>query len=227
MPNQPQKTEHLWYYMKSGMLGETQEGPLAEPAFLELAKTGELEANTKISCPTRTKGQWILAQTIPSLMAKINEGKLNRESENNQLAKEKKAKKTEIAALKSTKKAAAAQQKQANALKKIEETDQRLSAAANPPLQSSPGPAQPAQPVVINNQQTVVIQDRNSNTVPVLLNIFLWPGLGQLVQGRAIAGIFLMGSWFVSLLLCFVLVGFIIAPIVWLIALIDAALYKG
>lgn len=227
MADQTQKTEHLWYYMKTGVLSENQEGPLREPAFLKLAMTGAIKANTKISSPTRTKGQWILAQTVSSLMAKVNEGKLNREAEKKQLAKEKNAKKIAIVAQKSATKIEDARQKQNVAVQRTADADQRPQLPANPTIQSLSGQTQPAQPVVINNQQTVVIQQRQSNTVPVLLNIFLWPGIGQLVQGRVLAGVFLMGGWFISLLLCFLLVGFVIAPIVWLIALIDSAIYKG
>ena len=107
-----QNQEHLWYYMKTSVLGENQEGPLQEQVFLKLATTGEIDKDTKISSPTRTKGQWISAQAIPSLMAKINEGKLNRKAEKIQSSVEKKENKKALADQKSEIKLESARQKQ-------------------------------------------------------------------------------------------------------------------
>lgn len=55
-----------------------------------------------------------------------------------------------------------------------------------------------------------------------LLGSFFVPGLGQLINGEAAKGIVIFGLWCMALLLIFVLVGFFIAPAVWLWGMVDA-----
>jgi TM2 domain-containing membrane protein YozV len=100
------------------------------------------------------------------------------------------------------------------------------------PFEAGAQPAASPQPIVAAPQQIVNVVvnqpiESHSNTVPVLLNFFLLPGLGQLVQGRVLAGLFWMFCWVVSFVLIFVLIGIVLAPLVWILAIVDAALYRG
>ena len=75
--------------------------------------------------------------------------------------------------------------------------------------------------------QTIVVQaPRQSQALPALAS-FCLPGLGQLIQGRVLAGM----AWFVanlvSVALIFAGVGLITTPILWLLCIMDAAKYRG
>lgn len=54
----------------------------------------------------------------------------------------------------------------------------------------------------------------------------LLPGLGQLGQGRVVAGFALIALFVASLLLCLILIGFVLVPIVWIAGIIDALLWR-
>lgn len=58
-------------------------------------------------------------------------------------------------------------------------------------------------------------------TAPAVVNIF-WPGAGQCMKGEIGKGIGIMAMNFVAILLCFLLIGFILVPIVYIYALYDA-----
>ena len=75
--------------------------------------------------------------------------------------------------------------------------------------------------------QTIVVQaPRQSQALPALAS-FCLAGLGQLIQGRVLAGM----AWFVanlvSVALIFAGVGLITTPILWLLCIMDAAKYRG
>lgn len=63
-----------------------------------------------------------------------------------------------------------------------------------------------------------------SPALAVIASFFL-PGLGQFVNGQAGKGVVFLVSYVVSLLLILALVGFILAPMVWIWSMIDA--YSG
>jgi len=64
------------------------------------------------------------------------------------------------------------------------------------------------------------------NVIAALCNIF-FPGLGQLVQGRILAAIFFALAIIISYALIYVLVGFVLVPIIYLWSIIDAARYRS
>ena len=75
--------------------------------------------------------------------------------------------------------------------------------------------------------QTIIVQaPRQSQALPALAS-FCFPGLGQLIQGRVLAG----AAWFVANAISGVLIlagiGIITTPILWLLCIVDAAKYKG
>ena len=74
-------SEHVWYFLKESFGGESQEGPLTEPQFVQLVKKGHLKKHTKICSPTRTKGQWATVEQVPSINALIDQGKQERAQE--------------------------------------------------------------------------------------------------------------------------------------------------
>lgn len=57
--------------------------------------------------------------------------------------------------------------------------------------------------------------------VPALLSFFV-PGLGQIVKGQVAKGILIMIASFVAVLLCLVLIGFVLYPIIWIWSIYDA-----
>ncbi len=72
-----------------------------------------------------------------------------------------------------------------------------------------------------------VPRERRSNTLAVLLNIFCWPGVGQLTQGRFFAGMFWALGFLASVFSILLIIGFFLTPIFYIGALIDAAIYRG
>lgn len=88
--------------------------------------------------------------------------------------------------------------------------------------------AQPiAQPVYEQFQQAptspvpVYFPDRKNPGVAAVLSFF-WAGLGQIYNGQLAKGIGFMVLYGFSVLLIFVLIGLLLAPIVWLIGMWDA-----
>lgn len=69
-------------------------------------------------------------------------------------------------------------------------------------------------------------QGSGGNVIAAICNIF-FPGLGQLVQGRLFAAILFFVFWLVSGALVWVLVGWVLLPIVYLWSIIDAARYRS
>lgn len=69
-------------------------------------------------------------------------------------------------------------------------------------------------------------QGSGGNVIAAICNVF-FPGLGQLVQGRILAAIAFFASWVISGALTWVLVGWVLLPIVYIWAIIDAAKFKS
>ncbi|WP_341219538.1 hypothetical protein [uncultured Pseudoalteromonas sp.] len=69
-------------------------------------------------------------------------------------------------------------------------------------------------------------QGSGGNVIAALCNIF-FPGLGPLVQGRILAAIFFALAIVISYALIYVLVGFVLVPIIYLWSIIDAARYRS
>jgi TM2 domain-containing membrane protein YozV len=66
-----------------------------------------------------------------------------------------------------------------------------------------------------------VVPDRKNPGVAAVLSFF-WAGLGQIYNGEILKGICFMVLYAFSVLLCFVLIGFIILPVVWGMGMWDA-----
>lgn len=68
-----------------------------------------------------------------------------------------------------------------------------------------------------------VVQAKNP-AVSLLVSFFI-PGVGSMINGDTNTGIIILVSYFVSVILVFVLIGFLLAPAVWIWGMIDA--YQG
>ncbi|PCI59153.1 MAG: hypothetical protein COB35_12060 [Gammaproteobacteria bacterium] len=69
-------------------------------------------------------------------------------------------------------------------------------------------------------------QGSGGNVLAAVCSFFI-PGLGQLVQGRIVMAIFFFISMIISWALTWVLIGWVMVPIVYLWCIIDAARYRG
>ena len=65
---------HQWFYMKKTMLSEDQIGPVTENELKNLAIAGDVNPETMIASPTRTKSQWKLLKTVPTLLQLYERG---------------------------------------------------------------------------------------------------------------------------------------------------------
>lgn len=83
----------------------------------------------------------------------------------------------------------------------------------------------PKMALPVNDTPPITAAQQTSNMIAAVLSFFL-PGLGQLGQGRTAAGLTLMVFFVISILLCFVLVGFILVPVVCLAAALDAVMWR-
>ncbi|RJE76818.1 hypothetical protein CWB96_10400 [Pseudoalteromonas citrea] len=68
-------------------------------------------------------------------------------------------------------------------------------------------------------------QGSGGNVIAAICNIF-FPGLGQLVQGRIFSAILFFVFWVISGALTWILIGWVMLPIVYIWAIIDAAKYR-
>ncbi len=68
-------------------------------------------------------------------------------------------------------------------------------------------------------------QGSTGNVIAALASFFI-PGLGQLLQGRLGMAILQFIAWGIALLLVWLLVGWILLPLVYLWTILDAALYR-
>ncbi|MHC4622041.1 MAG: TM2 domain-containing protein [Planctomycetota bacterium] len=62
---------------------------------------------------------------------------------------------------------------------------------------------------------------RKNPGVAIVLS-FIFPGLGQFYNEEILKGILVMFCFFVSLMSLLIFIGFILAPTVWIVAMIDA-----
>lgn len=80
------------------------------------------------------------------------------------------------------------------------------------------------QPPQIHNTNVYVQGPAQSQALPAVVSFFL-PGVGQLVQGRFLAFFVFQIMAGISLLLCLVVVGFVLYPLVCIVSALDAAKY--
>jgi len=61
--------EHEWYYVRSGLItNDEQIGPVPEKEFTSMLADGKIKPATSIASQTRTKGQWVEMQSVPSCL---------------------------------------------------------------------------------------------------------------------------------------------------------------
>lgn len=239
--------DHFWNYIKSGWAEDQIIGPVSEAVFAKMLREGSIGPKTKVMSQTRSKGAWLDVAQIPSCMKLVEQGVEERRQKKEEAAElkrqEQEAKEQQNAKQRQLIATEKQRQQEAEEARRMEARQQLIEqqeAQRFQPAQVIPAP-HPAyqQPIVyqqptfyqeVNSNQpvvnvtTVVVQPRQSNkALAVVLNVLLWPGLGQLTQGRVGVGIALMLSWFLSIILSFFCIGFFLLPVVWLIAVVDAA----
>lgn len=69
-------------------------------------------------------------------------------------------------------------------------------------------------------------QGSGGNVLAALCNVFI-PGLGQLLQGRIVPAILFFIGMAISWALVWLLVGWLLVPVIYLWSIIDAAKYKN
>jgi TM2 domain-containing membrane protein YozV len=221
-------SKHIWYYQRTTLLTVIDEGPYTDQQMLILAKDGKLKLSTAIRSPTRTKNHWISAETVPAIAVAINQAALDAEAKKKDEWEASRKKRQELALVdQQHRMKAAALANEQLALKVAKEREERAQIQKPELLPALPHPSrfQDYSPG-IQQQTTVIVQQNQSNTAAVLLNIFLIPGLGQMTQGRAGIGLVLMLLWFAGIATACMGVGIIIMILVYLIAAVDAASFK-
>lgn len=73
-----------WIYIKSGIVSDSQIGPLSDADLLRLAYNGEISLETNLTHPVNTKGRWVQAGQIQGIKKKIEEGKSERAAKKEQ-----------------------------------------------------------------------------------------------------------------------------------------------
>lgn len=81
-----------------------------------------------------------------------------------------------------------------------------------PPASYQPQPAHPPSgpPVFYKNPAVAVVLS------------FFWAGLGQLYNGQIAKGIIFLTVYGLCALSCYIIIGFVTTPIVWIIGMVDA-----
>ncbi len=69
-------------------------------------------------------------------------------------------------------------------------------------------------------------QGSGGNVLAAICSFFI-PGLGQLVQGRIMSAILFFVGMIISWALVYILIGWLMVPVVYIWCIIDAAKYKG
>ena len=69
-------------------------------------------------------------------------------------------------------------------------------------------------------------QGSGGNVLAAICNVFI-PGLGQLVQGRIMSAIVFFVASLIAYATIYIGIGFILVPIVYIWAIIDAAKFKS
>ncbi len=85
----------VWFYMKSGILEDSQMGPVADSTFLELAYDGTLKPKTIVCSPVHTKGQWVQLSQIPAARIKYEQGIEDRKKQKEQQSQDRQIAKAE------------------------------------------------------------------------------------------------------------------------------------
>lgn len=220
-----------WHYMRKGLVRDEQIGPVDTNTLADRIRAGTIGPDTPICSAEKTHGRWVPMRTFEPLLRIHAEGEqarqqqVDREREAKAEAKRAERESRALARADSARAKLARARAQSQRVPKLlpaEVPAERYAAPAAPaPVQYLQAPAPGAS--IVN---VTVNTPRSSNAGAVLLS-FLFPGLGQLSQGRVFAGLFWMSAAVVSGLLCILLIGFLIAPFVILGSMIDAGMYRG
>lgn len=89
--------QHVWYYQRTSLLTVVDEGPFSDQQMMVLAKEGKLKLDTPVRSPTRTKNNWIAAESVPAIAIAINQRELDLIDKRRKTEEEKRASKQKAA----------------------------------------------------------------------------------------------------------------------------------
>ncbi len=104
---------HQWSYFKSGLMGDTQVGPVSEKRFAIAVRNGEIKRATKVHSLTRTDGQWVLAESVPTIVSMRKQNRTASEQGDRDRVKKKQATKMNRNAAKTSRDATKATKRKA------------------------------------------------------------------------------------------------------------------
>lgn len=82
---------HQWFYVKPGIVGDEQIGPLTEQDFLALVQSGGIGPKSLICSPSRTNGNWMAVEGHAKLLEIWRAGQSQRELAKSQQAAQRQA----------------------------------------------------------------------------------------------------------------------------------------
>jgi TM2 domain-containing membrane protein YozV len=228
-----------WHYIRAGAIRDETIGPIDTETLAQRIRAGSVTPTTPLCSPEKTHNKWVTLQAFPPLVQIYQEGEtarqLDRERQREATAEAKRLAKRDRAL---TKAAQARERVDRHAIRPVFPTPERPPVSPEPeyaPRAQVLAPSAPAGPVFAQAPQagasivnvTVHAPRERTNNAAAVLCSFLIPGLGQLTQGRVLAGMFWFGGSLLSVPLAFVLIGFVTGPLCWLGSMIDAAAYRG
>lgn len=238
------KHQVVWYYSTAGILGDKTHGPFSEQAFSELCRDGKVALEDLVCCPARHGQKWTKCADIPSIAKLIRDGKVHRERKlHSEIAhlkfvklqeKEERQRQREHERIalehQAEQRRAEEQRLAAEQQRAAFERQQQEIQAVHQQAQASPFHRHEASPLkngMVRHVEYVDSPDMAARKLAaILINFLCLPGVGQLILERYLLGLFFLGGWLISLVLIPVYIGLLMAPIVWLIALIDVATYR-
>ncbi len=69
---------HTWQFLKRSIINGDEQMPATEAQIVKLATAGKIKRNTQVFSPTRTKGKWLEAASVPGLVKAIEKGEAAR-----------------------------------------------------------------------------------------------------------------------------------------------------
>lgn len=233
-----------WHYIRSGSVRDETVGPIETGTLAERIRQGDITPETMLRSPEKTGGRWVPMRSFPPLVAIHREGEQARQ----EARERERAAKQEARRLAREERALA---KRDEAQRKLRQRKQLIEARDRHERESLPGaatleqPAAPPAPAVgaapiyqqapqpgasIVNVTVNSPQARQSNAGAVLLS-FLFLGLGQVSQGRLGAALLWWALSAANLAACLTLVwipfALLVGPLLWVLCIIDAGMYRG
>jgi hypothetical protein len=73
------KPSNIWFYLKEGLFGDSEQGPFDLATMHQLMDLGEISLETKLRSPTRTNNAWTEAKYVQEIADKITTAQFAKE----------------------------------------------------------------------------------------------------------------------------------------------------